>query len=679
MNTTVTNWEVANLNALMLALNEVRLALQQQVAHVQNRSLSSPVPALAAPSHFSHPAAPLTPPAALDQLCIEFQLSPFERAILLLCVGMELDATFPLLCAEAQGDVQKSCPTFALALATFTSKHWSAIAPHQPLRHWQLIEVGPGATLTLSPLRIDERILHYLLGEPLLDRRLLGMVRPVADNAHFAELFQASHQAIADQLAAHLRPAPRSSSGIQLCGQETLTKWAIAAHTCTQLGQTLYRMSAHALPTTIADLNHWMILWEREARLTQSILLIDDDDLSATHGAKAEAIAQLLDQMHVPWILAIPERCHLPHCSMMTLTVPDLTIEEQRQLWQQLLETVCHPTRLSWNGQIDQLVSQFNLNWSAIQSACLNAQSQLQHQLGDRPIDTATLQQTLWNICRHQARPRLDDLAQSIPTTAHWDDLVLPESQKAILHEIEVHIRHRATVYHRWGFATKGARGLGISALFFGASGTGKTMAAEVLATALQLDLYRIDLSAVVSKYIGETEKNLRRIFDAAETGGAILLFDEADVILGKRSEVKDSHDRHANIEVSYLLQRMEAYQGLAILTTNLKDALDQAFMRRIRFIVRFPFPDAEQRREIWRRVFPQEIPMALDMTQAVKKLAQLNVAGGNIRCIALNAAFRAAQLNQPIAMEHLLHATRNEYMKLERTLTEAEIKGWLD
>ena len=196
-----------------------------------------------------------------------------------------------------------------------------------------------------------------------------------------------------------------------------------------------------------------------------------------------------------------------------------------------------------------------------------------------------------------------------------------------------------------------------------------------MLAQELRLDLYRIDLSAVVSKYIGETEKNLRRVFDAAEVSGAILLFDEADALFGKRSDVKDSHDRYANIEVSYLLQRMEAYRGLAILTSNLKDALDTAFLRRIRFIVHFPFPDAEQRAAIWQQIFPAATPVAgLDM----HKLARLNVAGGNIRNIALHAAFLAADANEPVGMAHLLAAARREYAKLERPVTEAEIREWV-
>ena len=210
------------------------------------------------------------------------------------------------------------------------------------------------------------------------------------------------------------------------------------------------------------------------------------------------------------------------------------------------------------------------------------------------------------------------------------------------------------------------SRGLGITALFAGPSGTGKTLAAEVIARELRLDLYRIDLSAVVSKYIGETEKNLRRVFDAAEEGGAVLLFDEADALFGKRSEVKDSHDRYANIEVSYLLQRMEAYRGLAILTTNMKHALDPAFQRRIRFVVQFPFPDPTARAEIWRGAFPSATPVGnLDLAW----LASLDVTGGSIRNIAIGAAFLAAEAGEPVGMTHLLAAARSECAKLDRPL----------
>ena len=270
-------------------------------------------------------------------------------------------------------------------------------------------------------------------------------------------------------------------------------------------------------------------------------------------------------------------------------------------------------------------------------------------------------------------RPQLDTLAQRLDPKATWDDLVVPEESSRLLRQIAVQVRQRSKVYDDWGFAAKMNRGLGISALFAGESGTGKTMAAEVIANDLQLNLYRIDLSAVVSKYIGETEKNLRRLFDAAEDGGAILFFDEADALFGKRSEVKDSHDRYANIEINYLLQRMEAYRGLAILATNMKSALDPAFMRRLRFIVTFAFPGVAERKLIWQKVFPPQTPTdALDYD----RLARLNVTGGNIHSIALNAAFTAAQANEAVSLPIVLAAARTEMRKLEKPINEADFRA---
>jgi SpoVK/Ycf46/Vps4 family AAA+-type ATPase len=280
----------------------------------------------------------------------------------------------------------------------------------------------------------------------------------------------------------------------------------------------------------------------------------------------------------------------------------------------------------------------------------------------------------LWDICRLLARPSLEGLAQRLTPKARWEDLVLPDAQTQTLRHLAAQVRHRMQVYETWGFSALGRRGLGVSALFAGDSGTGKTMAAEVLAHELELDLYRIDLSAVVSKYIGETEKNLRQVFDAAEEGGSILLFDEADALFAKRGEVKDSHDRYANMEVAYLLQRMESYQGLAILTTNLKSSLDRAFTRRLRFTVHFPFPDLGQRERIWAQVFPATAP-----TRGIEpaKLAQLKVTGGNIRNIAMNAAFLSAEADEPIGMAHLLKAATLEADKLERPIADAETRGW--
>jgi SpoVK/Ycf46/Vps4 family AAA+-type ATPase len=353
-----------------------------------------------------------------------------------------------------------------------------------------------------------------------------------------------------------------------------------------------------------------------------------------------------------------------PRRRFIRLDVRGPSPAEQRGLWRGVLG----PSAGDLNGKLGEITAQFSLGPQGIHAAGAEALDALSRRPGEE------LGSALWEACRSQARSRLDDLAQRIEPAAAWEDLILPSHQKNVLREILANVRQRARVYDAWGFAGKGSRGLGISALFAGASGTGKTMAAEVLAGELRLDLYRIDLSQVVSKYIGETEKNLRRVFDAAEEGGAVLLFDEADALFGKRSEVKDSHDRYANIEVSYLLQRMESYRGLAILTTNMKSELDPAFLRRLRFVVRFPFPDAAGRAGIWERIFPADTPTeGLD----VHKLARLNVAGGNIRNIALQAAFLAADEGGPVRMNHLLRAAYTECAKLERPLTEAEIGGW--
>jgi SpoVK/Ycf46/Vps4 family AAA+-type ATPase len=360
-------------------------------------------------------------------------------------------------------------------------------------------------------------------------------------------------------------------------------------------------------------------------------------------------------------LITARERRRVAYRPLISHEVVKPTAREQRLLWEEGLG----PAAARLNAQVTRLVSHFDLDRSAIQAVCKRMEGVC---MGE---DYAEWGHRLWEACRVEARPHLEDLAQRIEPVATWEDLVLPAPQTHALRDIAIHVLQRAKVYETWGFAARSGRGLGISALFSGPSGTGKTMAAEVLANAMSLDLYRIDLSQVVSKYIGETEKNLRKVFDAAEQGGAILLFDEADALFGKRSEVKDSHDRYANIEVSYLLQRMETYRGLAILTTNRKGALDDAFLRRLRFVVQFPFPDRDQRSAIWRRIYPYETPTeGLDWS----RLARLNVAGGNIRNIALHAAFLAAEADQPVGMDHVIEAARVEYAKLERPLTELNL-----
>ena len=278
--------------------------------------------------------------------------------------------------------------------------------------------------------------------------------------------------------------------------------------------------------------------------------------------------------------------------------------------------------------------------------------------------------EAVWRECSARVRPRLDALAQRVEPRARWGDLVVPDAQRATLRQIADQVRLRRRVYDDWGFRGKLSRGLGVTALFAGESGTGKTMAAEVLASELGLNLYRIDLSAIVSKYIGETEKNLRQLFDAAEQGGAILLFDEADALFGKRSEVKDSHDRYANIEVNYLLQRIENFAGLAILATNMKSSLDPAFLRRLRFVVQFPYPGPAERAALWRGAFPQGVPLQV---LRYEQLARINLTGGNIAAAAMNAAFLAAAEGEAVGMNQVLRAARAEMAKLNRPINESD------
>ena len=619
----------------------------------------------------------------LEDLCTQFHLSPFERDLLLMCVGMELEPQFAILCGQASGQAHAAYPTLALALAILPNPHFRVLSAQSPLQEWQMIEVGQGVSMSQAPLKIDPRILCYLLEEPGLGPKLAPLVQRVFSGSNGPTL-PPSHQRLAEQIATAWVQGREEGNWpiIQLCGTDVTTKVAIAAVACARVEYQLMQLAAELIPTDPEANHHLLKRWCREACLVNSALLLKCDGLKATDSLQAAAIAQFCDRISTPLVISTLERLPQRQRPLLTYDIPSLTHLEQLALWQQHLDI----DATSLNGQLDAIAAQFNLSSSAIEAICLQANQQ-------RAVDSAAISVTetstpieasgpgdhpltrqLWEICRRQARPRLDDLAQHIETQATWEDLVLPEVQKTILQDIAAHVRQRATVYEGWQFSAKSQRGLGISALFAGASGTGKTLAAEVLANALNLDLYRIDLSAVVSKYIGETEKNLRRVFDAAETGGAILLFDEADALFGKRSDVKDSHDRHANIEVSYLLQRMEAYRGLAILTTNLREALDQAFLRRIRFVLEFPFPDREQRTEIWRRVFPAAMPRSgLD----AERLAQLNVAGGNIRNIALYGAFLAADAGEAVEMKHLLQAARREYTKIKRLMTRSELEGW--
>ena len=356
----------------------------------------------------------------------------------------------------------------------------------------------------------------------------------------------------------------------------------------------LYALSADQIPSGPAELESFVRLCERESALSAAAIYVDTESVDHGEVRSSAPVSRFLERVTSGVLLGTKDRWRALRRPVVSLDVRKPSTAEQANVWHSLLEK----TRAAKNGCVDALVSQFNLSVSTIRASARVALD------GNR--DDTHLEARLWASCVSQARVRLDDLAHRIEPAATWDDLVLPPAEMSQLREIAAQVIRRTLVYEKWGFAAKSRRGLGISAMFAGPSGTGKTTAAEVLANALRLDVYRIDLSTVVSTYIGETEKNLRRVFDAAEDGGAILLFDEADALFGKRSEVRESLDRYANIEVSYLLQRMEDYRGLAVLATNAKGSVDTAFLRRIRFMVNFPFPNAAERAEIWRRVFPR-------------------------------------------------------------------------
>ncbi|MGD1873301.1 MAG: ATP-binding protein [Mastigocoleus sp.] len=666
-------WYQDNQNHLMWEIKRIKKRLE---SFIEGKQYTQEFPDHISAENFSHSQ---TFTSALEQLCYIFKLSEFERDILLLCAGIELDGSFPGLCAQVTGNREYTYPTFSLALSTLEKPNWGILTPDATLRRSHLIEIGAGSSLTHSPLRIDERILHYLTGNQYLDQRLSQISLPL----NIQENLVKSHLQIAVEMAQIW--CLESQTGqtlpvLQLSGKDNASQRAIAFICCNKINLSTYIISVELLPTDARGLNLIKSLWEREYVLNPTAILLEIDGWDNGDVKQLVAINYLIENIQIPIIILTQERRSQRNRNLITFDVDSPTTEEQRSLWLDNLDAL-NINLDTPDDSINFLTSHFNLSAPAIRTTLLKANLKNQengYQQGakqSQTIDSHLTLGNLWEVCRTQARPRLDELAQPMETKAGWDDLVLPFEQKQVLQQAANQIRQRTKVYQEWGFAGKSKRGLGISALFAGASGTGKTMAAEILAQELKLDLYRIDLSAVVSKYIGETEKNLGKVFDAAETGGVILLFDEADALFGKRSEVKDSHDRHANMEVAYLLQRMEAYPGLSIMTTNLKGSIDQAFLRRIRFIVQFSFPDKSQRAEIWQRVFPKSTPTK-DLDES--KLARLNVSGGNIRNIAINAAFIAAEAGQSISMEHILQSAKSEYMKMERPLTDIEVRGWV-
>jgi hypothetical protein len=599
---------------------------------------------------------PVAPPT-IARLGARLGLTPFEADVLTLCAALELDGRFRAACAAANGNAAMPFATFGLALNALPDGDWRAISASSALRYWRLVDVGPGPSLVESPLRIDDAVLQFVLGETVVDSRIADLMRAVVPLP-----LSDSQQSVALEIA-RAWIAASAPVLVALVGGESAAARAVAAEACALVQVPLRAISFSALLARGAGFELDVRLIARQMLLDDCALLIDQGEADRSESSTRTALERLIEPLRGEVFCVQREPLSIQARPALSFTVAKPTSVEQRALWNAELGD-------GHDELAARLATQFDFGTPSIELAARSAMPAgivTDASAADRAA-------AVWSSARRVSRVQLDGLAQLVEPRVSWDALVLPEAQQALLSAIVDQVRHRATVYDAWGFGANDARGFGITALFAGPSGTGKTLAAEVIAGRLELDLYRVDLSAIVSKYIGETEKNLRRIFESAEQGGAILLFDEADALFGKRSEVKDSHDRYANVEVSYLLQRMETYRGVAILTTNMKDTLDKAFLRRIQFVVSFPFPDAALREAIWRGVFSAGTPLCgLDYG----RLAQLDVAGANIRNIARNAAFLAAAEGTPVGMQHLLSAARIEYAKVERTPAPGEIAGW--
>ncbi len=658
--TDLDHWQLVNERYLETALGWLRPRLATLAARYQPSCQPPAADELALAQTLLDAAESAQPAPAMIFLSQQAGLSRFERNLLLLCVGLELDTRIADLCAQAQDNPSQPYPTFALALALLDSPSWDALSPEGPLRYWRLIEVTQpdSIPLTLRPLRADERIVNYVKGVNYLDDRLAPLVsRLPSVDPNLA--LPPSQEALVNQIVRHAQAVESSALPvIQLLGSDPVSKQLVASRAADRMGLYLYKLPAALLPQQPAELETLARLWHRESMLLPVALYLDaleTADELPTDPATAPLYRFLARSEGLFFLDTRDVRTGLNRPTIsIDAAKPNQT--EQRLAWVEALG----PAGQEAAGL---LAGQFNLGVAAIR------QIAAQILVGPNPQD-GDLSSRAWNACLLSTRPRLDQLAQRLEPKATWDHIVLPDDEMRLLHQIADQVRQRNRVYEEWGFGQRMNRGFGIIALFAGESGTGKTMAAEVIANDLGLNLYRIDLSGVVSKYIGETEKNLRRLFDAAEDGGAILFFDEADALFGKRSQVSDSHDRYANIEINYLLQRMEAYRSLAILATNRKGDLDEAFIRRLRFIVNFQVPTREDRRRIWRQIFPPETPLEhLDLD----RLSRFNLTGGNIHNIAINAAFLAAQANTPVTMPMILSAARTEFLKVDRLIKTSD------
>lgn len=620
---------------------------------------------------------------ALLQITQIFQLGLLEEQCLLICLAPELDLKYEKLYAYIQDDVTRKRPTIDLVLNLLCKSPEEKVArrlifePQAPLLKFKLVQLIDNAAeaplpLLAQSLKLDDRIVSFLFELQTKDRRLESWTRLVypGDETNFKDV--PNWLAGKTQEFIHCNftesGAPQRKVVFHLYGPKGVGKRTVAAATAKELGLPLLvgnleHVFAQSIPV---DAQLWLLA--RESFLQPAVLCVENldlllgegkDDRSAEFRTLFEAI-ELFSQ--VTFLLSssdLSPHKRFKNSVFISQHLPIPYDADRVKLWQ----SHAHSYRFDDEVDYGTVGSQFRFTSGQICDALSSAQDMA---LWRSPRDEAVSMQELYAACRAQSDPKLIELTRKIEPRYQWNDIVLPTNAHEQLLEICSQARNRHIVFGEWGFDRKLSLGKGLSALFSGPPGTGKTMGAEVIASELGLDLYKIDLSQVISKYIGETEKNLRRIFDAAEHANAILFFDEADALFGKRSEVRDSHDRYANVEISYLLQKMEEYEGVSILATNLRKHMDEAFVRRLQFIVEFPFPDAECRERIWCVTFPKETPVDDDVDQKILA-EEIRLAGGSIKNIALGAAFYAAGDGGIIRMSHLMQAARREHQKLGR------------
>jgi hypothetical protein len=625
-----------------------------------------------------------TDPLRLAVLAARFGLTQLDLDVILLCLAPELDRSYQRLYAYLHDDISRQLPTVDLALGLFCPDLDSKLAararfaPTAPLRDLHLVELHqpPDGSLLDSTLRLEPRVTSFLFGEPsgsgdaCVDDRLRGYVTLLPADAACAE------PVFADPLRtrlAHLAEHPSTTSILYFEGPYGVGKRTAAAAIGRVMARPLLIVAGRRLGASSADEFATLArLAGRDAMLNGALLYWQDFDvlLEQDDDPRLTDLVAVLGALETPVFLSgaiawEPVGAY-SGLDLARITFPLPGPEERLRLWQTALSTSVEPDLRE--PDLRELAGRFRLTGGQIRDAARTARS-----LARTP--PRITMQDLHAACQLHSSRGLAELAVQIEPHYTWDDIVLPADQMAQLSEIYDQVRHRTLVYDTWGFDRKLAMGKGVSILFAGPPGTGKTMAADVLASALGLSLYKIDLSSVVSKYIGETEKNLARIFAQAAASNAILFFDEADALFGKRTQVRDAHDRYANVEISYLLQKMEEYDGVVVLATNLRGNMDEAFVRRLHVTVDFPVPGVADRRRIWEQIWPAGLPRdaRLDLDFLARRI---ELAGGSIRNIALAGAFLAAADGGVVTMAHVLHATRREYQKMGKLLTEADLAG---